>query len=364
MRRILKNATVLNDRFEWEETDLVFSDRIEWIGKTDEEGTDLKGARIIPGFYDQHTHGGVGVDMNDGERYEEYRDYLYENGILHFLPTLVTTSKASFLRIVDYLKDRAPFGINQEGPHIAAAKAGAHPVSEIRPGDIAEFEEIFTAAAENIRMTTIAPEPHNLEFIRRVAEKGVRVSLGHTTATYDETVAGIEAGGSILTHTFNAMPPLNHREPGPIGAAIDAGIFCEVISDGVHLHPAIVRMLYKMLGSDKMVLISDSMAATGYPDGAYKLGNLDITVKDGIARTADGALAGSTTNLRNMVRNAIAFGIPETEAIKMATLTPARASGLDGEIGSITVGKRADLVVVDANLNVLDVYINGQQWSK
>lgn len=364
MRTILKNATVLNDRFEWEEADLVFSDRIEFMGKTEEAGLDLNGAKVIPGFFDQHTHGGVGVDMNDGEHYEKYRDYLYENGILHFLPTLVTTSKASFLKIVDYLKDRAEFGINQEGPHIAPAKAGAHPVSEIRPGDVAEFDEIFAAAAGNIRITTIAPEPHNLDFIRHVAEKGVRVSLGHTTATYAETKEGIDAGGSILTHTFNAMPPLNHREPGPIGAAVDAGIFCEVISDGVHLHPAVVRMLYKMLGSDKMVLISDSMAATGFSDGAYKLGNLDITVKEGIARTQDGALAGSTTNLRNMVRNAIAFGIPETEAIKMATLTPARASGLDAEIGSITLGKRADLVVVDEHLNVQQVYINGERWSK
>lgn len=357
---VLKNANVLNDRFEWELTDLTFADTITAVGRTDRDGTDLKGAKVIPALFDQHTHGGVGVDMNDVADFEKYRDYLRENGVLHFLPTLVTTSKAEFLRIVDYLKDRADYGINQEGPYIAPEKAGAHPVSEIRPGDIAEFDEIFAAADGKIRIMTVAPQPQNVGFIRYAAEKGVRISLGHTTASYDETRAGIAAGGSILTHTFNAMPPLNHREPGPVGAAADGGIFCEVISDGVHLHPSVVRMLYAMLGSDRMVLISDSMAATGYPDGSYVLGDLNITVKDGIARTADGALAGSTSNLRMMVKNAIAFGIPETEAIKMATLTPARASGLESEIGSITAGKRADLLIVDDDLNIRQAYLGGQ----
>lgn len=364
MRTVFKNATVLNNQFEWELTDLIFSDRIELVGKTDEDGIDLKGAKVIPGLYDQHTHGGVGVDMNDGKGYEAYRDYLYENGITHFLPTLVTASKEEYLRVMDYLKDRAEFGVNQEGPYITHEKAGAHSHDQIRTADAKEFTDIFSAAEGKIRLMTVAPQPENIPFIREATKLGVRVSLGHTTANYDETMAGIEAGGSILTHTFNAMPPLNHRDPGPIGASVDAGIFCEVISDGVHLHPSVVRMLYKMLGSDKMVLISDSMAATGYADGEYLLGELKITVKDSIARTQDGALAGSTTNLRKMVQNAIAFGIPETEAIKMATLTPARASGLDAEIGSIAVGKRADLVIVDDALNVKQVYLSGEAWNQ
>lgn len=360
MSTVFKNATILNDRFEWELTDLVFSDRIEAIGKTEASGIDLEGARVIPAFFDQHTHGGVGVDMNLCDGYEKYRDYLRENGVLHFLPTTVTASKEEFLRVNAYLKDRAEFGINQEGPYITHEKAGAHSHDHIRTGDALELDDVLGAAGGKIRIMTIAPQPENLDIIRHATANGIRVSLGHTTANYDQTIDGIKAGGSILTHTFNAMPPLNHRDPGPIGAALDADIFCEVISDGIHLHPSVVRMLYRILGSGKMVLISDSMAATGYADGAYTLGELDITVKDGIARTQDGALAGSTTNLRLMVKNAIAFGIPETDAIKMATLTPARASGIDDEIGSITVGKRADILIVDEDLNVKQAYLNGE----
>lgn len=358
---VFKNVTLLNDAFSWETTDLVFDDRITAIGSTDRDGIDCKGQKIIPGLFDEHTHGGVGVDMNMCRDYEKYRDYLYQNGILHFLPTTVTASKEEFLQTATYLKDRADFGINQEGPYITLEKAGAHAHDQIRPGNVEELEEIYAAADGKIRVMTVAPQPENIDFIAAAVKMGVRVSLGHTTANYDQTVCGIRAGGSILTHTFNAMPALNHREPGPIPAAMDYQLFCEVIADGIHLHPSVVRMLYRALGSDKMVLISDSMAATGYPDGSYVLGGLNITVRGGIARTEDGALAGSTTNLRQMVKNVIAFGIPETEAIKMATLTPARACGIDHEIGSIAVGKRADFLMVDDDLNILEAYLNGKK---
>jgi len=197
-------------------------------------------------------------------------------------------------------------------------------------------------------MVTLAPELSGaMEFIQKCSAV---VSIGHTDCDYETAVDAIKNGTICLTHTFNAMPPLHHRNTGPIGAAIDENIYVQVICDGLHLHKSIVTMLYRTFGADRMILISDSMRATGLADGEYEFGGQLIDVKNGIARTKDGALAGSTTNLMQCVKKAIEFGIPKEDAIKMATKTPAKLLGI--KKGKVEVGYDADFVVVDVDMNI------------
>jgi N-acetylglucosamine-6-phosphate deacetylase len=222
--------------------------------------------------------------------------------------------------------------------------------------------ELMDKIADRLKIVTLAPEfEENMAAISKLTAKGVKVSLGHSSADYETAKKAFDNGATQLVHTFNAMAPLTHREPNMIGAALDdEKVFCEVISDGVHLHPAIVRILSKLLGPKRMLLISDSMSATGLSDGEYILGGLKVIVKDSVARTEYGAIAGSTKNIMQMMRSAVSFGVPLEEAVEMATLTPARAAGIDSDVGSIEKGKIANMIWLGDDMEIKAVIYKGE----
>ena len=366
---LLKNATVFTENCRFEKTDIkIENGKITEAGTnlTDTKVMDLTGKYIIPGLVDIHTHGAVGTDTMDSDfDFEKWQKYLLSYGVTTFFPTTVSEFDGNICATLERLaKNDNVVGINLEGPYINVSKRGAHNEKTIRPADITEMKKYIDISGGKIKITTVAPEiPGNMEFIEELKADGrVVISAGHSAADSDTAIASFKAGVTNLTHTFNAMNGLLHREPTLVGAALATdGVTCEVISDGIHLHPLIVLMLYKTLGSDRMVLISDSMAATGLADGNYVLGggSMEVIVKDSVARTPGGAIAGSTKNLMQMVRCAIEFGIPKEEAIKMASITPAKAVGIDKICGSISAGKAADIVICDEALNVINTFKDG-----
>ncbi|MBE6768493.1 MAG: N-acetylglucosamine-6-phosphate deacetylase [Ruminococcaceae bacterium] len=332
-------------------TDITVNDGvITHVGKTSLEGEDLGGARVVAGLLDIHTHGCVGEDLMYGDLAAIAR-YERAHGITAFLPTTMAAPIEEIRRVTaecPVVEDGAVIlGYHMEGPYLAEKYKGAQPASVLKAPDLAEF-----ATLPHVRVVTVAPELDGaVEFIEKC---GCPVFLGHTAAGYDMADEAFRAGAAGLTHTFNAMSPLHHRDPGPIGAAIDHNAYVQVIGDGVHLHPAVVRMLYRLFGAERMVLISDSMAATGMADGEYMLGSQHTVVKDGAARLKEnGALAGSTTNLWDVVQRVIGMGIPPADAFRMASETPARLLG--EKRGVIAEGYAADLVVVDEDYNVVRV---------
>lgn len=310
------------------------------------EVVDLGGARLLPGLIDVHTHGALGYDTmdNDSEGLARMAKFLRENGVTSFYPTTMTMQPCD---IRNALSQELPtgsdtakvLGFHMEGPYISAKHKGAQKEEDIQKPSAEDFSHY-----ENVKMLTLAPELEgSIEVIKYCAERGIRVALGHTDADYKTATAAFEAGADCLTHTFNAMPPLHHREPGPIGAALTAGAYAQVICDGVHIHPAAIMALYRIFGAERMLLISDAMRATGMPDGEYMFGGQRIIVKDAVARTESGALAGSTSTLLHCVEKAIEFGIPAADAYRMASRTPAELMGLNK--GRVEVGFDADLIV-------------------
>ena len=378
----IKNAKVLNKDFRFQKADLMIGDRINYFiplededdvisggcvknpvdskGNPlpdDSENLDLCGGMLIPGLVDIHTHGALGMDsMSDDLDFPAWRKYMLANGITTFFPTTVTESENKIEESLERLKDAD--GVYLEGPYINSANRGAHDEKLIRIIDM----ELMDKIADRLKIVTLAPEfEENMAAISKLTAKGVKVSLGHSSADYETAKKAFDNGATQLVHTFNAMAPLTHREPNMIGAALDdEKVFCEVISDGVHLHPAIVRILSKLLGPKRMLLISDSMSATGLSDGEYILGGLKVIVKDSVARTEYGAIAGSTKNIMQMMRSAVSFGVPLEEAVDMATLTPARAAGIDSDVGSIEKGKIANMIWLGDDMEIKAVIYKGE----
>ncbi len=354
---LLKNAKILGADFTFEKGDLAFDKTIGNAGSSDDV-IDCEGAYVVPGLVDIHTHGVLGFEANDKNvDYDVWQDFLLKTGVTTFIPTTVTDTKDNVRYALSKLTKAV--GVNMEGPYISVPKRGAHAAEKICEIDLDFLAEV----KDRVVMTTIAPEEgENLDKIRKVCDMGIRVSLGHSTSDYATACKGFAAGATQITHIFNGCPPLEHRETGLVGAALDSeGVFCEVISDGIHLHPAMVRILYKLLGTDRMVLISDSISATGLSDGQYSLAGLDVFVKDGQARLADGRLAGSTVTLYQAMCCAVGFGIPLCDAVKMASLTPARALGLEESIGSLEAGKDADILVLNEDLSIRHVFYKGKK---
>lgn len=317
---------------------------------------DMGGRKAYPGLIDIHIHGAVGDDTMDG-RLNAISDYLAENGVTSWLPTTMTAPMDELRRLTSSLPSTGGaqvLGYHMEGPFISPEYAGAQ-----NPEHISNMYEGALDGFENIKMITVAPELDGaIPFIK---ECEPIVCIGHTGCDYDTAIKAIDAGAACLTHTFNAMKPLLHREPGPIGAAAERHVYAQLICDGIHVHKAAVLALYQLFGWDRLVLISDSMRATGLDDGVYDLGGQDMTVKEGVARTADGKLAGSTTNLLGCVKKAISFGIPEHEAFKMASLTPAQLLGLNK--GRLEAGYDADILIVDDDLTPYKVIIGGKCYN-
>ncbi|ABY95654.1 MULTISPECIES: N-acetylglucosamine-6-phosphate deacetylase [Thermoanaerobacter] len=355
---------------------LISNGKISSIGKNlstnDAEVIDLKGKKIVPGFIDIHIHGGVGHDTMDAtyEALNAISIHLAKHGVTSFCPTTMTMDIPYILNALKNINETMKkktagaqiLGAYVEGPFISKEHKGAQDEKYIIPPDKNLFDEFLEIAGGNIKVIALAPEKDpDGSFVEHVTKKGVKVSLGHTNATYEEMKNGVEHGATIAVHTYNGMKGLHHREPGALGEVfLDDRIYSEVIVDFIHTHPASVKLLIKIKGTDKVILISDAMSACGLGDGEYKLGGQKVFVKNGEARLESGSLAGSTLTLDKAVKNITSLGVPLFEACKMASLNPAKAIGVDDRKGSIEVEKDADIVVLNNDLTVYMTIIEGK----
>ena len=327
----------------------------------DGEVIDAEGLLVLPGLVDIHSHGAAGEDFSDGnpEGLKKILQYEKRCGITSYCPTSMTFPKERLCQIFASIKgaqteDGATVvGINMEGPFLDPAKKGAHVEKWIAAPDVAFVRELNQDADGLVRLVTLAPNMDGAEeFIKEMHEE-VCISLGHTTADYDCASRAMKLGAHHVTHLYNAMQPFRHRAPGLIGAAMDdPECMVELICDGYHIHPSAIRAAFRMFGPERVILISDSMRATGMENGTYELGGQEVTVKDRKAVLKDGTLAGSATNLYGCMCKAVEFGIPLEQAIMAATANPARSIGIFDRVGSIRIGKQADLLLVSENLEL------------
>jgi N-acetylglucosamine-6-phosphate deacetylase len=315
---------------------------------------------------DIHVHGGGGATFTTGEVAQARTAVAFHrrHGTTTMLASLVTASTAVLRAAVDRLETLVTegllAGVHLEGPYVSPARCGAQNPLYVRDPDIAELTGLLASGV--VRMVTLAPErPGALDAISLLVHSGVIAAVGHTDATYEQTLAAIAAGASVATHLGNAMRPIHHREPGPMLALLDAsGVVIEQIADGVHLHDGMLRHTVRAAGADRVALITDAMAAAGMPDGEYELGGQAVTVADGVARLdGHGAIAGSTLTMDAALRRAVHSGVSIVEAARMAATTPARVLGLDAELGSLVPGLRADIAVLDSELRVTSVLRSG-----
>jgi N-acetylglucosamine-6-phosphate deacetylase len=370
-RHILRGARVVTPDAVWDPGHVVVeNDRIAQVGAgegpSDGETRDLDGRWLIPGLVDVHVHGGAGGDFTSPDHEEHARAILYHarNGTTSLLATTVTASPEQLLAAVDGLAGSiaAPgpgariMGIHLEGPFISEQRRGAQNPQWIRDPDVSELESLIAASNDTIRMITVAPErPGAAELISVAVERGIIAAAGHSDATYDQLVASVGWGVRHCIHTYNGMRGLHHRDPGLVGGLLDVDeLTCELITDGHHVHPAAARLLHRVKGPDRLVLITDAIIAAGMPDGYYEFGRISIDVRGGRAQVhgAD-ALAGSTLTMGAALRNGVEMlGVDVAEAVHMASTTPARVLGLEHEIGAIAEGLAADLVVLSNDLDV------------
>ena len=327
----------------------------------DGEIIDAEGLLVLPGLVDVHSHGAAGEDFSDGDPEGLKKILRYERscGITSYCPTSMTFPKERLRQIFASIKGAQTeegakvVGINMEGPFLDPAKKGAHVEEWITAPDAAFVRELNQDADGLVRLVTLAPNMDGSEeFIKEMHEE-VCISLGHTAADYDCASRAMKLGAHHVTHLYNAMQPFGHRAPGLIGAAMDdPECMVEMICDGYHIHPSAIRAAFRMFGPERVILISDSMRATGMKNGTYELGGQEVTVKDRKAVLKDGTLAGSATNLYGCMCKAVEFGIPLEQAIMAATANPARSIGIFDQVGSIRIGKQADLLLVSKNLEL------------
>ena len=372
---LLIHAKYLDEDFRLVQGDIEIEDgKILRVGKDlprkeEDLAVDCAGSyTVVPGFVDVHIHGCAGADTCDATReaLEAMAAFLLAHGVTSFCPTTMTTSRETIQAALLAAKDMMDHpmeggarvvGVNMEGPFIAKERKGAQKEEDILPPDFPLFQRFHEESGGIVRLVDVAPEqPGGLEFVEKASQL-CTVSIAHTTADYDQAKAAFDKGVTHATHLFNAMSGLHHRKPGVVGAVFDdSRVRGELICDGFHIHPAVLRAAFRLLG-DRALIVSDSMRANGMPEGeAFDLGGQMVTVHQGKALLPDGTIAGSVTNLHQEIKNLVSFGVPFEQAVKAATLLPARAIGLDGEIGSIAPGKRADLVVLDENLDIAAVY--------
>ncbi len=338
----------------------------------DGETVDASGCYVIPGLVDLHFHGSAGADISDGDLAGLHKMGAYEasRGITALCPATMTLPEDVLMRAAQAASAYEPaadeaalVGINMEGPFISPSKVGAQNPDYVRNPSAEEFRRLQEAAGGLFKLVDIAPEePGAEEFIREMADE-VRISLAHTCTDYDTAVRAFELGARQLTHLYNAMDPMHHRKPGPIPAAVEHGeVTAEIIADGVHIHPAMVRLAFQLFGDDRMILISDTLRAAGLEDGTYDLGGQDVTVRGPVATIDNGALAGSVSDLMRCLTVAVRdMGIPLASAVKAASANPARALGLDAERGAIEPGKVADAVLLDKEtLDLRAVVLRGE----
>ncbi|MEG1878454.1 MAG: N-acetylglucosamine-6-phosphate deacetylase [Pseudoflavonifractor sp.] len=332
---------------------------------------DAAGCYAIPGLTDLHFHGCKGFDFSDGDPagLAAMAEYELSRGVTQICPAGMTLTEEQLLRICTVAHDHkaakgpgaALCGINLEGPFLSLAKKGAQNGAWLQEPSVALLRQLEQASGGLVKLVSIAPElPGAMDFIRAVANE-VTVSIAHTTADYDTTMAAFAAGAGQVTHLFNAMPPFSHRDPGVVGAAADTpDCRVELICDGIHIHPSVIRATFKLFGADRVILISDTMRAAGMADGDYSLGGQKVVKQGSRATLVDGTLAGSVTDLMTCMRNAVSFGIPLADAVRAAAVNPAKAIGIYSRAGSLEPGKRANLVLLDQNLNIKHVIFRGK----
>jgi N-acetylglucosamine-6-phosphate deacetylase len=334
------------------------------------EVRDLGGHYLVPGFVDMHVHGGGGAAFSAGQADQALVAARFHLG--HGTTTIVASTVTSELSVLEHhigelaglVQDGVLAGLHLEGPFISKDRCGAHDPDLLRAPAREDLERLLRAGRGSVRMVTLAPElDHGMDAVRLLTEAGVIAAVGHTDATYDQTRQAIELGAPVGTHVFNAMRPVHHREPGPVTALLEQEqVIGEVVNDGIHVHPSVVSLMFSAAGAHRVALITDAIVAAGMSDGEYPLGPLTVRVRDGEARLAEGdSLAGSTLTMDAALRNTVHLaGVPLVDAVISASLTPARALGLADRIGSIEVGKQADLVVLDQDLRVQAVLRNGE----
>lgn len=374
---VIQNASVLDSSFRFQKTDVkIDGGVISEIGQglCASPIFDGDGLLLLPGLIDVHTHGCVNRDTCDGdpEGYREMARFYASRGVTSFLFTTMSLDETRLeeilTRIAAYMekpgKGAYAHGIYLEGPFVSREKKGVQEEEYLRPPDIGMFHRLQQAAKGHMLIAAVAPElPGAGAFIEAVRGECV-VTLAHTAADYDTARTALELGARSVTHLYNGMNFFKHRDPGLIGAALDKAEFVELICDGIHSHPSAARMAFHAFGEDRVVLISDSMRAAGMPDGDYTLGGQPVSVRDGRAvLQGTETLAGSASHLIDCVKSAVRFGIPLEAAVKAATINPARLIGAERHTGSIAVGKAADLLAVDRDLNVKGVWIKGERWS-
>jgi N-acetylglucosamine-6-phosphate deacetylase len=328
---------------------------------------------ISPGLIDLHLHGALGNDVMDGrtQGLEAIASHQARCGVTGFVPTTLAASLPSILAAVESVKTvqklRPPseiLGIHLEGPFLNVKKRGAQNPAFINDATASEIDSLLKAARGLKVILTLAPESgKNAGFIPALKKAGALISIGHTEATYEQAMESFDQGITHATHLFNAMSGFQAREPGAVGAILDSDkVTAELIADGIHVHPASLRMAIRQKGADKICLITDSMNAAGLGDGDFEVGGLDVVVKDGQARLKDsGALAGSVLSLNRALRNVLRWtGVSVSQAVKMASSTPARVLGIDHQAGSIQTGKYANLAIFDDDFNVIDTIMRGR----
>lgn len=362
---IIKNTSVFTEEGKFAKQDIFIKDGKFVVSAEEADGEEIIDAKecfAVPGLTDIHFHGCMGHDFCDGTReaITAMAEYEASVGVTSIVPATMTLGEDTLQGICEtaaaYVKevknDKAAdlCGINMEGPFVAASKKGAQNGAYIRKPDVEMFDKLNQASGNMIKLVAIAPEVEDaMEFIKAKKDETV-LSVAHTATDYDTAMEAFEKGATHVTHLYNAMNPYTHRAPGPIAAAADSGAEVELICDGVHIHPAVVRTTFKIFGDDKVILISDSMMATGLEDGDYSLGGQAVKVVGNLATLADGTIAGSATNLMDCMRTAVQkMHIPLESAVKCAAVNSAKSVGIYDKYGSITPGKVANVVLLKKN---------------
>ena len=369
-----KNTWIVTEKG-LEKTSLTYDEKFVTIGKNEEGLQELPEEYVVvPGFIDEHVHGAAGSDAMDGtmEDLGKIANALASEGTTAFLATTMTQSPENItkaLKAVKAYRELSPesgaeiLGVHLEGPFISKDFVGAQPIEYVAKPSVEVFKKYQDASGDCVRIVTLAPEVEgSTELIKYLVSQNIVASIGHTNATYVDVKKAVEAGATNLTHTYNAMKPLHHREVGTVGSGLLFDeLNCECICDGIHVSGPAIQLLHKNKPADKMTLITDAMRAKHMPDGVSELGGQVVIVKNGEARLENGTLAGSVLKMNNAVKNVMKFlNLPLEEVVKLASQNPAKNLGVFDQMGSIKEGKRADFVILDKDLNVAQTVRNGK----
>ena len=369
-----KNTWIVTEKG-LEKTSLTYDEKFVTIGKNEEGLQELPEEYVVvPGFIDEHVHGAAGSDAMDGtmEDLGKIANALASEGTTAFLATTMTQSPENItkaLKAVKAYRELSPesgaeiLGVHLEGPFISKDFVGAQPIEYLAKPSVEVFKKYQDASGDCVRIVTLAPEVEgSTELIKYLVSQNIVASIGHTNATYVDVKKAVEVGATNLTNTYNAMKPLHHREVGTVGSGfLFDELNCECICDGIHVSGPAIQLLHKNKPADKMTLITDAMRAKHMPDGVSELGGQVVIVKNGEARLENGTLAGSVLKMNNAVKNVMKFlNLPLEEVVKLASQNPAKNLGVFDQMGSIKEGKRADFVILDKDLNVVQTVRNGK----